>query len=66
MSDKPLLPLLKYAARVGMTRHQAYVAAKNKTLPTIQVGKALMVPVRKADMALGIGHDAPTLLHAAE
>jgi len=67
MSDKPLLPLKTYCARVGMTRHQGYAAAAAGTLPTVKIGKCIMVPVAKADRALGIAQDAPApQLMAAE
>jgi hypothetical protein len=69
MTDTPLMPLLPYfRSRFGADtpRTQAYTAAAEGTVPTVRVGHLYYVPVRKADMALGIGQDAPAFSIAAE
>jgi excisionase family DNA binding protein len=44
----------KAAERLGISRGGAYLAAGRGDLPTIRVGKRLLVPTRWLDRTLGI------------
>lgn len=44
---------------LGIGRNQAYAAAKTGQLPTIKIGKRVLVPVIALDRMLGIEPKAP-------
>lgn len=60
MTMKPLVMTVPEAGKqLGVGRNQAYQAAKAGQIPTIRIGKRLLVPVAALDKLLSASDSAP-------
>lgn len=57
MTKRLTMPLWPDAAEtLGLSRNAVYLAAKRGDLPTIRIGKRLLVPIAKLEALLGMPH----------
>jgi excisionase family DNA binding protein len=60
MTTKPLVMTVPEAGKqLGVGRNQAYQAAKAGQIPTIRIGKRLLVPVSALDKLLSASDSSP-------
>lgn len=55
MTEKLTLTVEEAAETLGISRNSAYTLAKSGELPTIRLGRRLLVPKRALDQLLGAG-----------
>jgi excisionase family DNA binding protein len=53
--DKATLTIAEAASVLGIGRNSAYAAARQGQLPTVRMGKRLLVPIARLEKMLGGG-----------